>query len=52
VSSVYMWARPHPKGASICSTDGVGAVNNAAWADDLLFVSGKFLSCHSMIVLI
>ncbi|QRV96019.1 alpha-1,3-glucanase [Ceratobasidium sp. AG-Ba] len=36
---VYMWARPHPKSASICSTDGVGAVNNAAWADDLLFVS-------------
>ncbi|KAF8600437.1 glycoside hydrolase family 71 protein, partial [Ceratobasidium sp. AG-I] len=36
---VYMWARPHPKSASICSTDGVGAVNNAAWADDLLFIS-------------
>ncbi|KAF8600771.1 hypothetical protein BDV93DRAFT_559074 [Ceratobasidium sp. AG-I] len=36
---VYMWARPHPKSASICSTDGVGAVNNAAWADDLLCIS-------------
>lgn len=35
-----MWARPHPKNASICNTDGVGAVANAAWADDLLFVSG------------
>ncbi|KAG8721823.1 hypothetical protein FRC08_009900 [Ceratobasidium sp. 394] len=32
-------ARPHPKNAGICSSDGVGPVNNAAWADDLLFIS-------------
>ncbi|KAG8761038.1 hypothetical protein FRC12_009467 [Ceratobasidium sp. 428] len=36
---VYMWARPHPESAKICSTDGVGAVNHAVWAEDLLFVS-------------
>ncbi|KAG9091296.1 hypothetical protein FS749_016644 [Ceratobasidium sp. UAMH 11750] len=36
---VYMWARPHPKNAGICSSDGVGPVNNAAWANDLLFIS-------------
>ncbi|KAG8700281.1 hypothetical protein FRC09_006065 [Ceratobasidium sp. 395] len=36
---VYMWARPHPESSRICSTDGVGAVNNAVWADDLLFIS-------------
>lgn len=41
--SVYMWARPQPKGASICNTDGVGPVANAAWADDLLFVSGAYI---------
>ncbi|QRW06948.1 alpha-1,3-glucanase [Ceratobasidium sp. AG-Ba] len=36
---VYMWARPHPKDAGICNSDGIGAVPNANWADDLLFVS-------------
>ncbi|KAF8685415.1 Glycoside Hydrolase [Rhizoctonia solani] len=36
---VYMWARPHPKNATVCSSDGVGAVLNANWADDLLYIS-------------
>ncbi|QRV75654.1 alpha-1,3-glucanase [Ceratobasidium sp. AG-Ba] len=49
---VYMWARPQPKSAAICSNDGIGAVNNANWADDLLFVSVFLTStaqvnCHS-----
>jgi hypothetical protein len=36
---VYMWARPHPKNAAVCSNDGVGSVLNANWADDLLYIS-------------
>ncbi|CAE7215672.1 unnamed protein product [Rhizoctonia solani] len=36
---VYMWARPHPKNAAVCSNDGVGAVLNAGWADDVLYIS-------------
>ncbi|CUA67565.1 hypothetical protein RSOLAG22IIIB_07439 [Rhizoctonia solani] len=36
---VYMWARPQPKNAAVCSSDGVGAVQNAGWADDVLYIS-------------
>ncbi|QRW06949.1 alpha-1,3-glucanase [Ceratobasidium sp. AG-Ba] len=38
---VYMWARSQPKGADICNTDGIGAVQNADWAEELLYVSSK-----------
>ncbi|QRV92832.1 alpha-1,3-glucanase [Ceratobasidium sp. AG-Ba] len=36
---VYMWARSQPKDASICNTDGIGVVQNANWAEELLYVS-------------
>jgi hypothetical protein len=36
-----MWARPQPKNSGVCYSDGVGAVQNADWADDLLSVSGE-----------
>ncbi|KAG8737877.1 hypothetical protein FRC10_007563 [Ceratobasidium sp. 414] len=38
---VYMWARSQPKNAGVCNYDGVGAVQNANWADELLYISGK-----------
>ncbi|KAG8751071.1 hypothetical protein FRC11_009760 [Ceratobasidium sp. 423] len=36
---VYMWACPHPKNAAVCSNNGIGAVQNADWADGLLYIS-------------
>ncbi|KAF8600436.1 glycoside hydrolase [Ceratobasidium sp. AG-I] len=36
---VYMWARPQPKNAGICLSGSQGAVRNADWADNLLYIS-------------
>ncbi|KAG9127781.1 hypothetical protein FRC07_009369 [Ceratobasidium sp. 392] len=42
---VYMWARSQPKSAGVCNYDGVGPVQNANWADELLYISciSKFI---------
>ncbi|KAG8703767.1 hypothetical protein FRC08_002652 [Ceratobasidium sp. 394] len=36
---VYMWARSQPKNTGVCNYDGIGAVQNANWADELLYIS-------------
>ncbi|KAG8688646.1 hypothetical protein FRC08_011317 [Ceratobasidium sp. 394] len=36
---VYLWARSQPKNSNVCNSDGIGSVQNADWADELLYVS-------------
>ena len=36
-----MWARPQPKNSGACLSGPQGAVRNAEWADDLLYISGE-----------